>query len=240
MKNSAFHFYNDDNPLIDKGTILLIRPYENHYLKNSNQNDCRIVNISIHPSLMIKMLDYLEIDCIKDKILNTTENIFTSISPHETLYFERRLFKLATQKDENLFAGLKLISSELLMLFSTGRKMIYDEPLPTWFENVLNEFQNKHLFSIGISQLYLLSQKSPEHLCRTFKKYLGISPTEYVNNLRLEHAIVLLLSSDYQILEIALECGFDNLSHFYHIFKKKNNLTPNKYRMILNKTISSG
>ena len=75
-----------------------------------------------------------------------------------------------------------------------------------------------------------LANKSKEHLARTFRKHLNQSPTEFVNDLRLEYAARTIMSSDAKIVDICGEAGFESVSHFYHLFQKKFTMSPNEFR----------
>lgn len=59
---------------------------------------------------------------------------------------------------------------------------------------------------------------------------LGISFQKYLNNIRLEVAIDLLIYTEKKIVDIVFECGFADVNYFYKIFKKKFNYTPLHYR----------
>ena len=56
------------------------------------------------------------------------------------------------------------------------------------------------------------------------------SPTEYINELRVNHAARLLSDSDEKISSIAYDLNFQSLSRFYHIFHKHFGTTPANYR----------
>ena len=63
---------------------------------------------------------------------------------------------------------------------------------------------------------------------RTFKEYMGLSPVDYRNDLRLERARALLQSGEYNATEAAELSGFTNLSFFIRLYKKKFGHTPKK------------
>ena len=67
---------------------------------------------------------------------------------------------------------------------------------------------------------------------RFFKKHIGLTCIQYINNLRLEKSSILLTSTNNAIMDISLEVGFDNLSYFNKLFKRKYNLTPKEFRTI--------
>ncbi|MBT2767642.1 helix-turn-helix transcriptional regulator [Stenotrophomonas sp. ISL-67] len=71
---------------------------------------------------------------------------------------------------------------------------------------------------------------SLSHFSRTFRKATGVAPSQYFIHLRMETARQLLLGSDSSILSIALDVGYNNPSHFTHVFKRHVGVTPREYR----------
>lgn len=65
---------------------------------------------------------------------------------------------------------------------------------------------------------------------RFFKLRTGKNLSDYIIDLRLGHATRLLVDSTMAIAEICYECGFNNLSNFNRIFKKKKNCSPKEFR----------
>ena len=72
-----------------------------------------------------------------------------------------------------------------------------------------------------------------EYFCRIFKKATGITPTEYINYVRVWKAENLLTTTQASILEISMEVGFSSVSYFNRVFKKLRGATPSAYRGIL-------
>lgn len=95
----------------------------------------------------------------------------------------------------------------------------------------LQEYIKMHcVHPISISDLCKVLAVSPQHVCRIFKKTLGIHPTEYINQVRIELACSMLLYSNLSIKEIGEKCGFQNTSYFCKKFKQFEHLTPLEYR----------
>ena len=74
---------------------------------------------------------------------------------------------------------------------------------------------------------------NPSYLSTLFKKETGSTLTEYVNRKRIEHAILLLNSTDMQIQTIALYCGIPDVNYFTKTFKKIIGKTPKEYREMI-------
>ena len=87
----------------------------------------------------------------------------------------------------------------------------------------------------GISIAYLSNELdiSPSHLCREFKKGLGLSIGEYIQNLRISEACRMLKVPTASLLKIALDTGFADQSHFTRAFKKVMGVTPARYRAMI-------
>ena len=101
---------------------------------------------------------------------------------------------------------------------------------------VLNYINDHYSEDISINTLAELCEYSEYHFMRFFKKHIGLTCVQYINNLRLEKSSILLTSTNNAIMDISLEVGFDNLSYFNKLFKRKYNLTPKEFRTI-NSTI---
>ena len=93
--------------------------------------------------------------------------------------------------------------------------------------NYINEYFNK---KIPITHLAAL-----ENMCMTtynkhFKQIMGVSPTKYIIELRMNSAKELLEFTDLPITEVAITCGYDDLNFFSKTFKNEVGLTPSGYR----------
>lgn len=69
-----------------------------------------------------------------------------------------------------------------------------------------------------------------QYFCRYFKRLTGKTITTYLNEIRIDKAAELLVSSDEKSIEIAGACGFENIGYFNKRFKNLKGSTPSKYR----------
>lgn len=81
-----------------------------------------------------------------------------------------------------------------------------------------------------LGQLAKRAGMSKAHFCRAFRDYTGKPPIQYLIERRLQHAMYLLLNGDKRILDIALTCGFNDLSHFNRKFRELTEMSPRDYR----------
>lgn len=93
------------------------------------------------------------------------------------------------------------------------------------------EFIRKHYQEkIYIQDLAENANMNQQYFCRFFKKILGKSPVTYINEYRIKQSIILLQTTDKAIMDICLDCGFNNLGNFLREFKRHTGFTPLQYR----------
>ena len=71
---------------------------------------------------------------------------------------------------------------------------------------------------------------SPYHFLRTFERLTGITPHQYVRRARLREAATRLANDSDKVVDIALECGFGDVSNFNRAFRMEFGLTPRAFR----------
>ena len=71
---------------------------------------------------------------------------------------------------------------------------------------------------------------SNSHFMKYFKQYMGVPFTQYLNEFRLEKAAGMLLTTTEPVTAVAQRCGFDNISYFNRLFRRKYGKTPGEYR----------
>lgn len=91
---------------------------------------------------------------------------------------------------------------------------------------------------ISVSQLSQQFGYCEKHIRTLFKSYLGISPKQYIDAVRLERASTLLITTKMSLQEITDQLCFYSVNHFINSFKKKYNITPINYRKKTNNFIT--
>ncbi|MDR5708742.1 MAG: AraC family transcriptional regulator [Armatimonadota bacterium] len=81
-----------------------------------------------------------------------------------------------------------------------------------------------------VAELARAAACSPTHLRRLFRTALGMSPSRYLLERRLQRAAELLRGTDHTVQQVAERCGFESLSHFHRHFKARYGCTPLAFR----------
>jgi AraC-like DNA-binding protein len=105
--------------------------------------------------------------------------------------------------------------------FPLGNKRIVD---------IHNFLMKNYKEDIDLEKIASIVNMAKGSLCRFFKMQMGMTLFDYLNELRIDFACKLLMDPDLNILEICLDSGYNNISHFNKQFKKRTGVTPSEYR----------
>ncbi|GAB2781572.1 AraC family transcriptional regulator [Rhabdobacter roseus] len=86
---------------------------------------------------------------------------------------------------------------------------------------------------ISLPEIASVASMGVTAFCNFFKEQYRVTFVEYLNTVRIGHACKLLAENDRHVVEVAYECGFNNLANFNRQFKKFKNMTPTIYRKTL-------
>lgn len=101
-------------------------------------------------------------------------------------------------------------------------------------ETAITRVQNhvlEHLDQpFNIDGMASLAAMSPRHFARVFAREVGMTPMEFLQRARIDHARNLLETSDLPLKTIAFKSGFGSVRHMRFLFSEKLGLTPTHYR----------
>jgi AraC-like DNA-binding protein len=126
---------------------------------------------------------------------------------------------------ESLFLDLSLD-----LLQDRGERRAEDAPY--WLRRACAAMSTRKNLLAGSERLAELAGKSREHVIRQMRRYYGMTPTQFVNELRLRTASGLLIDSDRPVLDIGYSLGFQNPSYFAQLFKEKFGMSPTRFRAV--------
>lgn len=159
---------------------------------------------------------------------------------YEILKYLSELYKLYQKQSYGfeLLVQALLVKIWLTLVLNLDRKvqgssaeLVMEERIKhmvTYIQSVFSE-------TITLEQIAASANVSKSECIRCFKSRLGMTPIEYVIELRISKAMSLLSSTALSVSEIGQICGFESASYFTKIFKRSLGVTPSDYRKRLNK-----
>jgi len=154
---------------------------------------------------------------MKDKILKLTKmQGFQTV-----LEFLSILNELAASDRRTLVSNQ--YDSQLVVCTSKSRRITA----------VCNYIEHNYAKSINLPDVASLVNMSESAFSHFFKKRTRTSFKDYLTTVRISHACQLLTKTTHSVAEVCFACGFNNLSNFIRIFKKKKGQTPSDYRTVI-------
>ena len=145
--------------------------------------------------------------------------------PFHTGYLQFRIRKILEYREKllNLFKNDKPDETLLEADIAESDKV---------FLVKLVEVINKYISEPELSAVFLEKEfcMSKMQLYRKLKTLTGMTPGEFIRNIRLKQTAILLETTNLHVTEIFYRTGFNNMSYFFREFKKRYNCAPNKYR----------
>lgn len=240
LGKGVMHVVNGSKQYLPNGSFVFVRPSDIHFYEKIDDNDCKIINLAFSKRMMFDMVSYLEEGFCPERLLEprlAPAVIIPEAKRAEIIFtFEKLNMQMYFQIEE-IRTALRALLVQLFIDYFPLKHRNTKSDTPIWLSKLIYEMQKKENFIEGTGALKSLSDKSPEHLCRMFKKHINKTPTEFINQLRLNYAVSLLKHSDEEIIDIALNSGFESLSYFYSLFKKQYNMSPAQFRKSNRKTL---
>jgi len=85
--------------------------------------------------------------------------------------------------------------------------------------------------NLSLNRLAKHLNVNASYLSMLFKKEVGITLTDYVNNHRIKHAQKLFLCTNFPIKSISFQCGISDIYYFTRLFKRITGTTPKAFRV---------
>ncbi len=211
---------------IEQGDLLLFNPGDNHTCEQIDGKTLDYRCINIQPEVMSKAV--YEITGRDDLPYFTTPVIF-----HSELVSLLRELHLVIMQEEKDFRKEEIF---FLLLEQLIEEHTDEMPSPNSEQSMETKaicefFEKNYMKNITLNELSNLTGLSKYYLLRSFTKQKGISPYSYLETIRIDKAKKLLEQGVLPI-DVALQTGFNDQSHFSNFFKKFIGLTPKQYMNI--------
>ncbi len=231
---TLYHHVNETTTLLEKGDLLFIRAEDTHVLSYDNNKSFCIANLAFTSEICRALFNYLEGGCDTNKLLSEKNPPSVKLSAKE---FDNLLYTLQSINTASYTDTSEKILKMKAVLFSVFSKYfskysVRENSYSVWFEYLCDELKKPVVFQKSKPDMSAICGKSKEHIARSFKNNLGVTPSEFLCEVRLNYAANLLINTNFSVLEISLESGFENLSWFYKKFSEKFGITPKEFRKI--------
>jgi len=170
-------------------------------------------NNDIH-SLMLRSNP--ELDYLHHRILQTVKQKAAS-----NLQLDEMLIELI-EKVMKIISG----STQKVQPIDNSLKQFHLGTIENAKEYILQHFSE----NISLHRLARHCHVSPFHFSRIFKTVMNVSPHQYLAEIRLNHARVLLTTTNEPVTDVSFACGYNSVEHFATAYRQKFKVNPSRYR----------
>lgn len=222
---------------IDDLELVLVGPNLYHGWEDYHHNKSQIHEITIQfPRDLFgeDMLSKNVLKPIKEMLHHSQRGI--SFSKATIKQVEEKILSLSNKRGFDSFIELQTllydlsISRDQKLLTNVTFQRNTDFHNSDRIEKVYHYIKENFNKKIKLEEAADLLNMSVVSFTRLIKQRTGKSFVDFVNEMRLGYATRLLIESNKSISEICFECGFNNISNFNRIFKKKQGITPSEFR----------
>ncbi|WP_435163393.1 helix-turn-helix domain-containing protein [Paenibacillus glycanilyticus] len=256
-QGSGHHEYEGQTFPIAAGDVFIIEPGMDHAYTVDQSEGMEVVNVLFVPALLERELAVLSgvtsfIDFYYMEPFLRSDVSFQAkltLSPRQMLDIRGILEQLMKEYGNKESGYRFLIKSKLIELFIILSRMYVNNrnhSLPSIQNDGemiarLCEFIKRHQsHPLSLEQISQMAGMSQSKFTLLFRQMTGMSFVEFRNDQRIQLAKQLLAASSDKIARIALDIGYEDLSHFNHVFKKLTGETPSHYRKRMKGRSESG
>jgi AraC-like DNA-binding protein len=239
IKSNGTRIIGDSVELFDHYDLVLIGskiPHSWNYYKSEKglpENHAIMLHFR-QSSLGDALLAQHELHCIRELLEEADRGIAFSFEDARKAekYLTQMVGSTGIDKMIDFFNVMRIMcnSDKKVLLCSENYKQAYDERGNKKMADVFTYIRENYFRPLTLDKISRIAQMSPFAFSRFFKKHSGAGFVEYLNRVRTNKACYLLRETEYQVHDIAVECGYGSISNFNKQFRKTEGISPRDYR----------
>jgi len=241
LKANLEIFIKDMKYEIRDGDLLFIHEYDIHrIIYNTTTQYIRYV-INFKKEFILPFMKLLKVDNLLEGFAGQPyKKIHLNLKDRSEiqLLFDALYQCQSNSTAANEISNAKTISNLLLVLIRISELFEMQRPLQVLnkrdklVQEIVQFIDTNYMNPIDLDLLESRFFTDKFHISHIFKQTTGFSMIEYLQYRRVIEAQKMLKNSDKNIIDIYFDCGFNNVQHFYRVFKKVSKITPDKYRRL--------
>lgn len=233
-------FIKDNHYNFLDNSLIFVRPYEIHALKY--KSDTRyiryVINFSdklVHDTVQVLKIEksLAALENTKTRLLTLTPKNYSNIFTLFCSLYKYKSVRSCESADlrQSIIKGyLCVLLMEInLVSMNASTRLNLNKSLQL-IHDVIRFIDVSYMNEITLQTIVDKFYVNRYYVCHLFKKTTGSSVIKYIQCRRVIEAQKMLMNSDISINDVCFKCGFNNLQHFFRVFKQISNCTPGQYR----------
>ena len=239
------HIINGQEYVQEEGSLVFLPPYTPHIV-DSREEDFEAIFFDLADNAMDLFPDGIEKDiffnltCLRPLAYSSNQvDPFLRFSKDTCEKITGKLNNLLDEYDDILNSSPQFIRTNLFQLFALVVKE-YSSSMPFKDEAIYSKYRDSlqraleyinsnYTQEIRLDNVCKIAMMSRSSFSYIFPRITGQKYVEYLNFLRVRLAKKMLKETDLQIRDVAVECGFNNPTHFGRVFKQITGTTASKF-----------
>lgn len=221
------HHINGEVRQLNAGDLIFIRPKDCHRLEVADDQGFTFVNLAYPDGVRREMMKRWPDEVMPWLSPATKLPARARLNPVMLPTFRRRVERLARSPHSRL--ALEYVLTGLLESVRLAAKEQLP-PMPDWLKQACEHVKQPEVFAQGVAGFVRAAGRCHGHVSRSMRAAMGCTPSQHVNAVRMDYAARELRVTTRPIVDIAMESGINNLSHFYALFRAAHGDTPRGYR----------
>ena len=233
LDGEVVHCVNGQRLPLERGDLVFIRPADTHDYLLREGKKFSMLNITFTKDTAEALFDFLGSGFAPERLLQPSlpPTVLLPSSAVDYIVGQMTAIRaIGNEEPERIKTALRILIFRIFTRFLAALPEAEETEMPQWLARLCNEMRRDGNFTYGIDRMLSLCDKSREHISRSLKKHLGVTPSEFINDLRLNFIASMLRNSNHGVAEIVFESGFGNLSWAAELFRKKYGVTMSAYR----------
>lgn len=236
LKGSCRINTDDGIHTLKKGDFVFLNANAGHDLKMDNNENCLMLNMEFGftkrttPTPSISDI-YYENDDFKQFYKAAKPYVYLRDDRNVLNSLRRLILELDMEQPSQIL--IKSLLAEIIITISrmyTAKESLKGDLQENYSAIAVNYINTHYYDKLPINKIASVVNIHPGYLYRVFKKQTGMTPNQYITDVRMEKARMLLKNTNIPIIEISSYVGLSSPQYFDRLFKKTEGITPGQYR----------
>jgi AraC-like DNA-binding protein len=220
--NGKLRYVADEYTLGPGDAMLLHFPHDNRYWFSKEFGFWEFMYVCLHGSEINRIWHHIEQNIGPVVSIKQSSPIIATLA--------HSVERTVTGKLKSAFEASNCAYSLAMQLAESYMSATRPAERPRGIAETIGYCRKNFSKDITVDTMARIANLSRHHFTRVFSASEGVSPKEFLRNIRVQAACTFLQSTDMSIKEIAAQCGFYDASYFCKVFRSATGATPNAFR----------
>ena len=246
LEGSADCFIEDQRIKLEQENIFVVPRRTNHYLRDVEKSPLSLYILALDVESLKKIEMFAE---QLDQLVTLCRKQTKPLSRYNYAAYEirRMIRQILYEQRLKRFGYISTIQATTISLLVSLNRIYLSVPVPNQYGNInptqdriqkVADYISSNFYEqINVENMARMACLSVRQFTNQFKAVYGVTFTQFLRFHRIHYTQKMLTETDQQIAHICFESGFNDLAHFYRVFKEISGMSPRRYRIVTRKKL---